>query len=52
MSLNSGTIYEKSNMNFNYKEEPITKNYAYEFLFHKFLKKTNNLYLKYFPIYL
>ena len=31
-------------------QKPITKNYAYEFLFHKFLKKTNNLYLKYFPI--
>ena len=31
-------------------QKPITKNYAYEFLFHKFLKKTGNLYLKYFPI--
>ena len=31
-------------------QKPITKNYAYEFLFHKFLKRTNNLYLKYFPI--
>ena len=31
-------------------QKPITKNYAYEFLFHKFLKKTDNLYLKYFPI--
>ena len=29
-------------------QKPITKNYAYEFLFHKLLKKTNNLYLKYF----
>ena len=31
-------------------QKPITKNYAYEFLFHKLLKRTNNLYLKYFPI--
>ena len=31
-------------------QKPITKNYAYEFLFHKLLSKTNNLYLKYFPI--
>jgi len=31
-------------------QKPITKNYAYEFLFHKFLKRTNNLYLKYFPV--
>ena len=31
-------------------QKPITKNYAYEFLFHKLLKKSNNLYLKYFPI--
>ena len=31
-------------------QKPITKNYAYEFLFYKFLKKTDNLYLKYFPI--
>ena len=31
-------------------QKPITKNYAYEFLFHKFLKRTNNLYLKYFPL--
>jgi hypothetical protein len=33
-------------------QKPITKNYAYEFLFHKLLSKTNNLYLKYFPIML
>ena len=33
-------------------QKPITKNYAYEFLFHKLLSKTNNLYLKYFPIIL
>jgi hypothetical protein len=31
-------------------QKPITKNYAYEFIFHKLLKKTNNLYLNYFPI--
>ncbi len=31
-------------------QKPITKNYAYEFLFHKLLKKTKNLHLKYFPI--
>jgi len=31
-------------------QKPITKNYAYEFLFHKLLRKTNNLHLKYFPI--
>ena len=31
-------------------QKPITKNYAYEFLFHKLLKKVNNINLKYFPI--
>ena len=31
-------------------QKPITKNYVYEFLFHKLLSKTNNLHLKYFPI--